>query len=152
MLEDFQPLVRSPFNEYIREFVEDKLKSALNQADNSLNVQDEAEMDDSSDSARPELTQAENEALSIIREIVAATVPAWRIELRPFKAHSSVMLLDDDRDTDDYGNLVFYLNVRTDYLRMNVRGESIIKLDSLDSLYEHRDWIQHQFSRFASVN
>ncbi len=109
-------------------------------------------MDDSSDSARPELTQAENEALSIIREIVAATVPAWRIELRPFKAHSSVMLLDDDRDTDDYGNLVFYLNVRTDYLRMNVRGESIIKLDSLDSLYEHRDWIQHQFSRFASVN
>ena len=146
VVQKFQPIVKEAEASFINDRIDARLKIALDSIEDQP-TQPTAEPSDQPAVDESGLTENELEALNIIKAVVGDMVDAWRIELRPATLYTSVVLHDDDEATDDYGRVVFRLRVRTDNMRMDVRGEPPVALESLDSLYSNSTWIRDAFAK-----
>ncbi|QDS94280.1 hypothetical protein FF011L_30590 [Roseimaritima multifibrata] len=94
--DQFRPLVKSAFRDFINVRLSNRLKSALQGVDSSLTISDENNENDESDSGI--LTTAEEvEGFHIIRAMLAKHVPIKRVVMRDTKSYCGVLLDDNNR-------------------------------------------------------
>src|SRR5690606_9610885 len=100
--DEFAPIVKSALNEFIRERVSDRLKSALKVEDvpssdaPAVSAAQPAN-DDGADGDSIETTVEEMEAFAIIKSILRREVDASRIVLRDAKSYAAILLDNNNR-------------------------------------------------------
>lgn len=148
--EQFGPLIRHAFVQFINDRISDRLKSALKQEVREDNELQEEEAPPASDSVdEPQYTPLEVEALNIIKAVLRDVIDVRRLGLRSTKYYCGVLLDDNNRKT------VCRLLLRTSTLRLvlfdeNRSGERI-RLEDLDDLFSHADRIRAEVSRIESA-
>ncbi len=148
--EQFGPLIRHAFVQFINDRISDRLKSALKQEVREDNELQEEEAPPASDSvAEPEYTPLEVDALNIIKAVLRDEIDVRRLGLRSTKYYCGVLLDDNNRKT------VCRLLLRTSTLRIVLfdedRSEERIRLEDLDDLFSHADRIRAEVSRIESA-
>lgn len=151
--EEFQELLKSSLNEFIRERVSDRLKSALRAEDQTPPIpsvldsatalaQDATAADDAI-----ETTAMELEAFAIIKAVLRRHVDANRIHLRDAKTYAAVLL--DDNNRRPIARLWF--NARSKrYIGTFVgKDETRHELARLNDLYSHEDALVAQLRRLV---
>lgn len=143
VIQTFRPIIHEAFAGFVNDRIDARLKIALDSIEEQTPPEDEPL--DAPEDEPESLTEAEVEALAIIKSIVGDIVDVDRIGHHRNAGWTSVMLLDDDEATDDYGRLVIRLMVRRDYLRFSIGQRGTIPLDALNDLYTHRESIRDAF-------
>ncbi len=147
--EQFVPLVRHAFVQFVNDRISDRLKSALKQEEQEDKQLQEKEVAPVSDSpVEPEFIPLEEDALNVIKAIVRDLVDVRRLGLRTSKSYCSVLLDDNNRRT------VCRLLLRTSTLRLALfdekRSEERIRLADLDDIFNHADRIRDEVSRIEN--
>ena len=142
--EQFRPLVRQAFAQFINDRINIRLKSALEREEGRVPSADESPAPDEQEQL--EFVPAELEALNIVKAIVRDVVDVHRIGLRRYSRFSSV-LLDDSRP-----KVICRLRLRTEDLSLGLLDEGSeerIPLNDLDSIYDHADRLRVAAAHFA---
>lgn len=100
--EQFTPLVRGAFREFLKERVNERIQSALDGSSQQEVKEQPAESSDSSDETESEgdqivTTPEEQEGFNIIRAILAKHVDPNRVAIRDTKSYCGVLLDDNNR-------------------------------------------------------
>jgi len=137
--EQFERLTRKALNEYIRERLNDRLKSALEGGPPAVEVLEEPETDDGTDDGI-ETTPEEHEGFSIIRAILALDVDPERVTMRDTKSYCGVLL--DDNNRKPICRLRF--NHAQKYLGVfdAEKKETRIPIGKVSDIYQHGDAIR----------
>jgi hypothetical protein len=147
--EQFGPLIRHAFVQFINDRISDRLKSALKQEVQEDKELLEEEAPPASESVvEPEYTPLEVDALNIIKAVLRDVIDVRRLGLRSTKYYCGVLLDDNNRKT------VCRLLLRTSTLRLILfdenRSEERIRLEDLDDLFSHAGRIRSEVSRIEN--
>lgn len=147
--EQFVPLVRHAFMQFINDRISDRLKSALKQEEQEDRESRDVESSTSTESVEePEFSLLELEALSVIKAILRDMVDVRRVGLRARSTYCSV-LLDDNKL-----RIFCRLQLRTQNLRLGLHEEDKStkweKLDDLDDLFNYADRMRAEVTRIES--
>ena len=131
--EQFTPLVKTAFREFIKARISSRLKSAFEGMDDPT----EADANESEPEDEVVTTEDEREAFHIVRAILTKHVPAKRIAIRDTKSYCGVLL--DDNNRKPLCRLHF--NYSTKYLGVfdEAKNETRIPIESPDEIYQHEE-------------
>ena len=144
VLKMFHGLTHSAFNQFISEKVQDRLTLALKQEGNAEESKPSSEP---AESAKEELNETEDQALSIMQSILRGLVDADCMSLRKL-VHYTAIVLHTSRERDDYGTNLFRLKAKKDGSAhlTSVAGFKPIHVNSIGDLYEHKDTLRDHVS------
>ena len=147
--EQFVPLVRHAFVQFVNDRISDRLKSALKQEEDEGKGAEEIDLPPNSElEDEPEVIVLELEALNVIKAIIRDLVDVRRVELRPASQYCSVLLDENNR------RIFCRLRLRTQSLRLGLLDEKRQtkweKLEDLDDLFKFADRIRDEVSRIES--
>lgn len=148
-LVEFRGIMQKAIREYLREYLNANLKKAMDRiSDDSTEVSetnyDSEELnDDAADAETQEIIKAEGEAVRIIKAVLAKSVKAERISLRPGKSYRTVILDGSTRKRIAllrFGKRKKVMEILTDEtLRVSV--------DELESIYDYADQLREALSK-----
>lgn len=140
--EQFAPIVKSSFGEFIRERVSDRLKSALRVEDggsldpNTSGATARAE-DVVTDQSEVETTAEELDAFAMIKAILRRHVSASRITLRDAKSYAAILL--DDNNRKPLARLWFNLKSKRYVGLFENKLEVKVEIAEIDEIYALED-------------
>ena len=140
--EQFAPIVKSSFAEFIRERVSDRLKSALRVEDGGAPEMTAPSPparpgDDSAEQSEIETTEEELEAFAMIKAILRRHVGASRITLRDAKSYAAILL--DDNNRKPLARLWFNLKSKRYVGLFENKVESKVEIAEIDDIYSLED-------------
>lgn len=155
--EQFQPLVAKAFQQFLRDQVNDRLKSALGSTGGepaSLPEQNVA-VNDSAAPAREDLarageietTQEELDGYTIVKAIACSEVSPQRITHRDAKTYCAVMV--DNNNRKSIARLHFNRSQKYIGILDAEKAETRYPITSLDDIYQHAEAIRASARRYA---
>ena len=144
MLAQFTDIVKDAFNQFIREKINARLKSALS-GETMLDAREDADMDaeeaDEAEETRVVTTEEELEGYYIVKSIVRQVVDPSRVLHRDTKSYMGILL--DDNNRKPICRLHFN-NTARKYIQVFGEGRKAerIDIDGLDDLYEYSDGLK----------
>lgn len=135
-IEQFTPIVRSALNQFIRDKVNERLKSALD-ADTTQEDEQELAEELSEDKTKGIVTtDEENEGLMIVKAIVREVVDVKRIFMRDTKSYCGIIL--DDNNRKPICRLHF--NTTQKYLGLITnKAEEKVPINDLNEIFNYAD-------------
>jgi hypothetical protein len=138
--DQFTPLVKAAFREFVRDSVQSRLTSAL--ADT---VAVEAEMEDGEPEA-VETTDDEREGFMIVKAIVRDVIKPNRVFMRDQKSYCGILV--DNNNRKPLTRLHFNRSVR--YISLfDGEKEERVRIDSLDHIYDHAERLRKTAGRYV---
>lgn len=134
--EQFTPIVKASFAEFIRERVSDRLKSALRVeggGDLDLAAPAPAAIEPDADQSDIETTEEELDAFAMIKAILRRHVSASRITLRDAKSYAAILL--DDNNRKPLARLWFNLKSKRYVGLFENKVETKVEISDLDEIY-----------------
>ena len=139
VLERFTDITRSAFQQFIRDRVSDRLKSALAEEQKPQGPQFASHQSEEqiTEDAGIVTTEEEIEGYHIVKSILRASVGAKRVAMRDHKSYCSILL--DDKATKPLCRLYFnsprkYLGLFDDHKKVEK-----VPISELDDIYNHSD-------------
>jgi hypothetical protein len=149
VVEQFEKIVKDALSQFIREKVDDRLKSAL--AVDRESTQEEPEDSPSSEEADRDdgivTTQEEIDGFNIVRAIGREIVTVDRIFMRDTKSYCGVLL--DDNNRKPICRLRFNRSNKYIGLFANKKEEKIF-IESLEDIFQHAERIKATISEYES--
>lgn len=155
--EQFRPLVAKAFQQFLRDQVNDRLKSALGStgAEPPETSDESREMNESSSPAQENLatvsdiqtTQEELDGYTIVKAIACSEIVPQRVDHRDAKTYFAVMVDDNNRKTIAR----LYFNRRQKYFGTfdGEKTETRHPIDSLDEIYQYAEAIRASVRLYA---
>lgn len=149
--EQFKPLVKAAFRSYIRETINERLKTAMDgtKLDEVASPVDEA-------SAAPkeedgiETTAEEIEGYHIVRALLGKHVKPNRIIMRDTKSYCGILL--DDNNRKPLCRLRFNSSQKYISLMDADKNEAKMPIESLDDLYQYEEQLVECLKRYEGGN
>jgi hypothetical protein len=142
--DQFTPLVKAAFREFIRDSVQSRLSTAL--ADTA--AVEEAIEEEIEDGEVVETTEDEREGFMIVKAIVRDVIKPSRVFIRDQKSYCGVLI--DNNNRRPLTRLHFNRSVR--YISLfDGEKEERVKIDSLDHIYDHAERLRKTASRYAAT-
>lgn len=156
VIEQFGPIVQRAFNEFIRDRISDRLKSALR--DEAPQVLDSQPLEQAVIAAPPAAetppsdivtTDDEIEGYRIVRAICRELVDVRRVVMRDAKSYCAILL--DDNNRKPIARLHFNAQSKR-YLGVFVaKAEERLEISGLDDIYAHADKLKAAIKEYESV-
>jgi len=143
-IEQFGPIVKNALNQYIRERVNDRLKTAL-EADKK--EEDEAAAQDREKPQEGDVvtTKEEIDAFNIVRSIGREVVDVARIEIRDAKSYCAVFLDDNNRKPI----CRFHFNTGVKSLGLfKGKKEAKVPIDRIEDIFDHGEAIKSAIKEY----
>ncbi len=149
--EQFTELVRKALQQFIRERVSNRLRTALAQEDAAIDgvdeqVEQEAPAQEAIDDGI-ETTQEEMEGFHMVKAIVRQVVAPERIVHRDTKSYMGILL--DDNNRKPICRLRFNYSQKYIGLFDEEKNETKHPLDSLDDIYQHAEHLQRTAQQYG---
>jgi len=134
-VDEFSIIVKKALNSFIREKVNDRLKSALDVQKEEAIKEDEIEVSKKEDTGI-ETTEDEIEGYNIVRAIVREVVDVKRVYLRDAKGYCSIFL-------DNNWKIICRLHFNTPNKKyiglITQKEEERVSIDNLDDIFKYSD-------------
>ena len=147
-VEYFSKIVREAIQQYIRDRVNDRLKSALNVSETVEVSADTPAVPEPIDAKDTGIvtTDEEIEAYHIVKAIAREVVEAKRITMRDTKSYCGVLL--DDNNRKPICRLHFNFSQKYIGLFEN-KNENKVPIDAIDDIYRYSDQIRKTVAEYA---
>ena len=148
VMEQFSTIVKRAFTQFIREKVNDRIKSALD-GEQEETVEGEAEAENKEiDDKGIVTTKEELEGFNIVKAIAREVVDVKRVYMRDTKSYCGVLLDDNNRKPI----CRFHFNTLQKHLGLfTQKEENRVPIDDLDDLFKHAEGIKATISEYLGT-
>ncbi len=136
VVDQFTPIVKKAFNQYLNDLINDRLKSALQKEESIQEVEETIAVPINSE-IKIETTKEEYEAYHIIKSILRPVVPWKRVFMRDSQSYCAILL--DDNNRKSICRLYFTNNRKQIAIIDASKKEQKFEIRNMDDIYNHSE-------------
>lgn len=136
VVDQFTPIVKKAFNQYLNDLINDRLKSALQKEESIQEVEETIAVPINSE-IKIETTKEEYEAYHIIKSILRPIVPWKRVFIRDSQSYCAILL--DDNNRKSICRLYFTNNRKQIAIIDASKKEQKFEIRNMDDIYNHSE-------------
>lgn len=151
VVDQFSPLVKRAFHQFVNERINVRLTTALVD-ESQIEISTNGISEEATESTGPEIetTEEEREAFHIVKAILREDVDVNRIAARDVKSYFGVLLDDNNRKPI----CRFHFNSSQKYLGLfnKEKGETRVPIVTLEQIYDHVEYLKRTVKEYDGIS